>query len=133
MHDPTISSAGDDGSRLGSRGSVPDIPYVRIGLASGLVGMLCCVGPTILALTGVLTASVAADLANDLYGSYAWYFRGAGLLVALGLAAVTLRSRHACNIRGAMSARRKLGLMLGVAIATYAVLYAVTTWLGSFA
>ena len=131
MRDPTTSSADDD--TLEARESEPDIPYVEIGLTSGIVGMLCCVGPTVLALTGILTASAAVDLANDLYGSYAWYFRGAGLVVAIGLAAWALRRRRACTIRGAMSARRKLGLMLGVAVATYALLYAVTTWLGTLA
>src|SRR4051812_20350503 len=35
------------------------LPVWRIGLAGGLVGILCCVGPTVLALLGVVSAGTA--------------------------------------------------------------------------
>jgi hypothetical protein len=110
-----------------------DLPVARIGIVAGIVGMLCCVGPTVLALVGVISAAAAADLANGLYGDYAWYFRSAGLLVGAGLVAHVLRKRGACSIRGVMSTRRKIGFTLLVAVGSYGVLYALTTWLGSFA
>jgi hypothetical protein len=57
---------------------------VRIGLAGGLVGMLCCVGPTVLLV-------------------------------------------------GAKAARWRLALVAGVAVATYGVLYGLTTLAGALA
>jgi hypothetical protein len=91
-----------------ARRTRPGLPAVRIGLAAGITGMLCCVGPTVLALIGVVSAGTAFVWATDLYHGYGWWFRGGGLLLLVGLA-------------------------VGVAVATYALLYAVTTSLGTFA
>jgi len=111
----------------------PPIPYARIGIVAGLFGILCCVGPVVLALVGALSAAAAADLAYDLYGGYAWYFRGAGLLVGALLVVYALRKRNACDIRGVKAVKGKIALALVVALVTYAILYAVTTWLGKLA
>ena len=43
------------------------LPVWRIGLTGGLVGIACCVGPTMLALLGVVSAGTAFVWANDLY------------------------------------------------------------------
>ncbi len=109
------------------------LPVVRIGIVAGTAGMLCCVGPTVLALIGVLSATTALDLANGLYGSYAWYFRGFGLLVALALIAHVLKRRSSCNLAGVRSASGNIALTLTIGVGAYAFLYALTTWLGSFA
>ncbi|HEX5403026.1 MAG TPA: hypothetical protein VFX16_12070 [Pseudonocardiaceae bacterium] len=109
------------------------LPAVRIGLLGGLVGMLCCVGPTVLALLGVLGAGTAYAWAEDLYGGYAWWFRLAGLAVTGGLVILTLRRRQACSLAGARAARWRLLLITGMAVATYVVLYAVTTLAGQLA
>lgn len=53
------------------------MPAVRIGL----VGMTCCVGPTVLALVGVVGAGTAYAWAERLDGGYAWWFRLGGLVV----------------------------------------------------
>lgn len=45
----------------------------------------CCVGPTVLALLGVISGATALVWATDLYDGYAWWFRGAGLLVLAAL------------------------------------------------
>lgn len=95
--------------------------------------MLCCVGPTVLALLGVVGAGTAYAWAEDLYGGYAWWFRLVGLAVTVGLAVWALRRRRACSLAGARVARWRLLLVAGVAVATYLVLYATTTLAGHLA
>jgi hypothetical protein len=109
------------------------LPAIRIGLAAGITGLLCCVGPTVLALLGVVSAGTAFVWATDLYAGYAWWFRAGGLLLLAGLLVWSLRRRSQCSLGGVRKTWRRLVLALGVAVATYAVLYAVTTWLGTFA
>lgn len=113
--------------------SAKGLPSIRIGIAAGLAGILCCVGPTVLALLGVVSAGTAFVWANDLYDNYAWFFRLGGLLLLGGLVGWTLRHRNQCSLRGAKANRKKIVIALGVAVGTYAALYAVTTWLGTFA
>lgn len=106
---------------------------MRIGVAAGLVGLVCCVGPTVLALLGVLSAGTDYLWANDLYAGYGWLFRGAGLLLLAALAGWSLRRRGQCRLAGARRAQIDLAVALVVAFGTYAALYAATTWLGTFA
>lgn len=115
----------------GERGSIRPLPVGRIGLLGGLVGMLCCVGPTVLALVGVLSAGTAFAWATALYDGGAWWFRLGGLAV-LGLVVWrSLRRRDQCQLAGVRALRWRLLAVLGVAVATYALLYGVTTWLGT--
>ncbi len=109
------------------------LPSVRIGLLAGLTGILCCVGPTVLAMLGLVSAGTAYVWANDLYDGYAWLFRAAAVLVLVGLVTWSLRRRNQCSIAGARRVWPKLLLTLGVAVGTYAALYALTTWLGTLA
>lgn len=109
------------------------LPVWRVGLAGGVVGILCCVGPVVLALLGVVGAGTAFVWATDLYDGYAWWFRAAGLLVMAVLVYVALRRRDQCSLRGVAAVRTRLLFMLAVAVVTYASLYALTTWLGAFA
>ena len=113
--------------------STPPLPAVRIGVLAGLTGILCCVGPTVLALVGVVGAGTAYAWANTLYDGYAWFFRLAGLLVLGGLVAWSLKRRNQCTLSGARRVWPKLTMSLGIAVLTYALLYALTTWLGTFA
>jgi len=105
----------------------------KIGLTGGLVGILCCVGPTMLALLGVVSAGTAFVWATDLYDGYAWWFRLAGLLVLVGLVWVALRRRQSCSVAGLRRVRWRLLAVLGIASFTYVALYGLTTWLGTFA
>lgn len=109
------------------------LPAARIGLVAGAVGMLCCLGPTVLALVGAVGAATAYTWANDLYNGYNWWFRLGGLVVAAGLVVWALRRRNACNLGGARAARSKIVLTLAVAVVTYAAIYGLTTWAGTFA
>lgn len=110
-----------------------DLPIWRVGLLGGVVGVHCCVGPTVLALFGVVAAGTAFVWANTLYDGYAWWFRLTGLGLMALLVYVSLRKRGQCSLRGAVSVRGQLLAMLAVATGTYVALYAVTTWLGTFA
>lgn len=119
------------GVRAGTRAG--GLPAIRIGLAAGITGLLCCVGPTVLALLGVVSAGTAFVWASDLYDGYAWWFRAGGLLLLIVLVVWWMRRRDECSLGGVRRTWPRLLLALGVAVATYAALYAVTTWLGTFA
>lgn len=116
-----------------TRSTQKEVPGTRIGIVAGLTGILCCVGPTVLALLGIVSAGTAYTMANDLYDGYAWWFRLAGLGVLVGLVAWILKRRNQCNLGGVRSNWKKLAIALGAAVATYVILYGVTTWLGTFA
>ncbi len=107
------------------------LPVWRVGIAGGVVGVLCCVGPTVLALIGVVSAGTAFVWATNLYNNDAWWFRLAGLAVTGVLVGVALRRRKQCSIAGVRKLRWRLLAMVGVAVATYGILYGVTTWLGN--
>jgi hypothetical protein len=109
------------------------LPSLRIGFAAGLTGMLCCVAPTALALIGVVSAGTAYVWAIELYDGYAWAFRAAGVLLLVGLVIWSLKRRRQCSLAGARRIWPWLVLTLGFAVGTYAALYALTTWLGTFA
>lgn len=109
------------------------LPSIRIGLVAGVTGLMCCVGPSVLALIGVLSAGTAFTWATDLYDGYAWLFRIGGLVVLAGLLWWSLRRRDQCSIAGVRRTWPRLVVALGVAVATYLILYGVTTWLGRFA
>lgn len=114
-------------------GPTGPLPVTRIGVMAGLTGILCCVGPTVLGLFGVVSAGTAFVWATDLYDGYAWWFRGAGLLVLVGLVTWALRRRDRCNLAGVRAVWPRLLATLGVAVLTYVALYALTTWLGTLA
>jgi hypothetical protein len=109
------------------------LPVWRIGLAGGLVGILCCVGPTVLALLGLVSAGTAFVWATDLYDGYAWWFRLGGLAVLVGLVWLSLRRRNQCSVAGMRRWRWRLLTVLGIAAGTYGALYGLTTWLGTLA
>lgn len=97
-------------------------------MAGGLVGMVCCVGPTVLALLGVVSAGTAFVWATDLYAGYRWWFRLAGLAVVAVLVWAALRRRDQCSLAGARAVRWRLLAIAVSAVVTYVVLYNVTTW-----
>jgi len=111
------------------RQRVRGLPAWRVGLLGGLTGMLCCVGPTLLALFGVISAGTAYSWAVNLYGGYTWWFRAAGLALIGVVLVMLLRRRGQCSVRGMRSNRRAIVVVL-LATLTYLVLYAVTTGLG---
>lgn len=65
--------------------------------------------------------------------NYAWWFRFGGLAVLGVLGWWSLWRRNQCSIAGVRRWRWRLLAVLGLAVATYLGLYAVTTWLGTLA
>jgi hypothetical protein len=109
------------------------LPMWRIGITGGVVGILCCAGPTVLALFGIISATTALAWANNLYGNYAWWFRLGGLGALALLVWIALRRRNQCSIGAIRRLRWRLATVLAIATGTYVLLYAVTTWLERFA
>jgi hypothetical protein len=129
----TATSATEELRRSHRRTRTDRLPVWRMGLASGLVGILCCVGPTVLALLGLVSAGTAFVWATSLYDNYAWWFRLAGLAVLVGLVWWSLRRRNQCSVAGIRRWRWRLLGVLAIALGTYVALYVLTTWLGTFA
>lgn len=109
------------------------LPALRIGVVGGVTAIMCCVGPTVLALIGVIGAATAFSWATTLYDQYTWWFRLGGLLVMAGLIIVSLRRRNQCSLAGARRQWRALTITLAAALTTYVVLYVATTVLGNIA
>lgn len=107
------------------------VPVWRIGTLSGLVGMLCCVGPTVLALLGMVSAGTAYTWATNLYGDGAWWFRLAALGALTGLIWFALHQRNQCSVTGVRHQWRRLTAVLLLAVGTYAALHGITTSLGT--
>ncbi|MFC7344764.1 hypothetical protein [Saccharopolyspora griseoalba] len=126
-------SGGQWSPRMSGGADATRLPVWRIGLTGGLVGILCCVGPTVLALLGVISAGTAFAWATDLYDGYAWWFRLGGLAVLALLVWWALRRRDQCSIAGVRRWKWRLAGVLGIAVATYLALFALTTWLGTLA
>lgn len=104
-----------------------------LGGLAGLVGISCCVTPTVLALLGLSSVSFALSLGTTLYEQYGWYFRGAaGVLAFVGILGL-LRRRRACTLRGAGGQWRLIVTVAIAMIAVYVVLYGLTTWLARLA
>jgi len=127
LDDPTVHTPGP-----AAHSDRSTAPIVRIGLVSGLVGMLCCVGPTILAAVGIISAGTAFTAAERLYGGYAWWFRLAALTLAV-LLVRRARRRGRCAATPGQHPARPWLMVLGSGVGTYLALYAVTTALGALA
>ncbi|MBA3743844.1 MAG: hypothetical protein H0X00_13175 [Sporichthya sp.] len=111
----------------------PAPPRWRIGVLAGLTAIMCCVGPTVLAALGIVSAATASTWGNDLYDGYAWWFRLAGVAVLAGLVAYSLHRQRSCSLAGVRRVRGRLVALAAVAATTYGLLYAFTSWLERFA
>ncbi len=101
-----------------------------------VVASLCCLTPVIIVLFGLGSVSLAASLADTLYGTYAWAFRIAGLaLLALSLVWYLRREKGICTIDEAKRRRNEIlnivGIVLTVGVVGYFVwLYIVVEYAG---
>jgi hypothetical protein len=102
---------------------------VAAGLIAGIIGIGCCVGPAVVALTGITSAAVAIDTANSLYSQWGWAFKLAGFGAGGVAIAFALGSRRRCRTRPLGISRYALIVVI-TGLATYGTLYGVTTWLG---
>lgn len=99
---------------------------------------LCCLSPVILVLLGLSTVSFASSLADTLYGDYAWYFRGAGLvLLTIALIYYFRRKKGICTIDEVKRRRNEIinivAITLIASILGYLFfLYVVVHYIGVF-
>lgn len=100
---------------------------------SGLIGIGCCVYPVALVLLGLSSAAAAVDLATVLFEEWGWAFKSAGAASALAALWIQRRRARACPVDARPSLLRNALWILAIAVATYAVFYGLTTWLGSIA
>jgi len=111
--------------------------WAAIG-GSAIVASLCCLTPLVLVLLGISTVSFAGSLADTLYGSYKWVFRGVGLLT-LALALVFyFRGQGVCTLDDVKRQRNEiinkvlLALIIGVimyVIFLYVIVHYAGVWL----
>jgi len=93
-----------------------------------LVASLYCLTPVIIVLFGLGSVSIAASLADTLYGTYAWAFRIAGLvLLALSIIWYLRREKGICTIDEAKRRRNEVLNVVGVVLTAGVVGYFV--WL----
>jgi hypothetical protein len=103
-----------------------------------LVASLCCLSPVILVLLGISTVSFASSLADTLYGTYKWYFRGLGLLsLVVALVVYFRRVEGVCTFDDAIRRRNeiinKVALALIAGVLGYLFfLYVVVHYIGVF-
>ena len=130
---PPPSDAGEE--RTGEddvRGGLTTRRGVLGGIAAGLIAIGCCAGPTAAALLGIISASSAISLANNLYGHWDWAFLLAGTLTAAAVMLRTRRRARSCSL--APGRHRRFVLIVAVSgLASYGALYAATTALGHLA
>ena len=104
-----------------------------LGAIGGLIGISCCVYPVALVLFGLSSAAAAVDLGNALFDEWGWAFRSAGGAFAVAAVAIQRRRARACAVESRPSLARTAFVVSAAAVATYALVYAFTTWLGSLA
>jgi amino acid transporter len=124
-----IINASENKLKLGDLIKVTSIPV--------LIASLCCLSPVILLSLGVVSLSVASELANVFYGTYKWAFRAVGLIALIVAFVFYLRRQGVCTIDEARKRRNeilnKLALTLIVAVIGYIFfLYVVVEYIGKF-
>ncbi|MBI2239147.1 MAG: hypothetical protein HYU54_11580 [Actinobacteria bacterium] len=86
-----------------------------------------------LVLFGISSAASAISLGRYLYGTWGWAFRAAGVAFAVAALAVQRRRARSCPAARLPDMWRTAAWLLGSGLATYGILYLVTTGLGNLA
>lgn len=103
-----------------------------------IVASLCCLTPVIIVLFGLGSVSLAASLADTLYGDYKWVFRIVGLvLLALSLIWYLRREKGICTLDEAKRRRNEIfnlvGIIFAVGVVGYFIwLYVVVEYAGKW-
>ena len=93
-----------------------------------IVASLCCLTPVIIVLFGLGSVSLAASLADTLYGTYKWVFRIVGLmLLILSVIWYLRREKGICTIDEAKRRKNEILNIVGIALTVGVVGYFV--WL----
>jgi hypothetical protein len=130
---PMVRSTETDPARVGTPPAVRSRRSALLGAIAGLIGIGCCVYPLALVLLGLSSAAVAVDLANVLFDEWGWAFKSAGMAFALAGLWIQRRRARACPVDARPTLTRNALWIAAAGVATYAVFYAFTTWLGGLA
>jgi amino acid transporter len=108
------------------------ISSVPVFLAS-----LCCLSPVLLLSFGFVSLTVASELADVLYGTYKWVFRGVGLVALCVIFVMYLRRTGVCTLDEVKKRRQeiinKAIILITVSILGYVFfLYVVVHYIGVF-
>ena len=105
---------------------------------TAFIAGLCCFTPLVLVMLGLSSVAFATSLADTLYGTYKWIFRGVALLLLLGAIFWYLRMKeNVCTFDDFKRKRRKIinlvliSLILGILIYIF-WLYVVVHYVGVF-
>ncbi len=107
----------------------------KIASIPALIASLCCLSPIILFSLGIVSASVAGELADLFYGKYKWVFRAVGLAALLVAFYYYMKRQNVCTVDDVVKRRNeilnKLAILLIVAILLYIfILYFVLHYIG---
>ena len=110
---------------------------------TAFIAGLCCFSPLVLVMLGLSSVAFASSLANTLYGSYKWIFRGVALLLLLGAIFWYIRKKeNVCSFEDFKRKRNKIinfvliAIILGVLLYLfwlYVVVHFVGVWYGVWA
>lgn len=105
-----------------------------------VMASLCCLAPIVIVLFGLGSISLAASLADTLYGEYKWVFRGVGLvLLTLSVVWYLRREKGICTIDEAKKRRNEIINIFAIAFTAgivgyilflYVVVEYAGMWLG---
>jgi hypothetical protein len=109
---------------------------------SAAIASLCCLTPLVLVMFGLSSVAFAASLADTLYGTYKWAFRGVGLLLLIITIVIYFRKQGVCTLDQAKRRRNEiinktlLALAIGVLayiFFLYVVVHYAGVWYGIWA
>jgi hypothetical protein len=101
------------------------------------IASLCCLSPIILLSLGIVSVSVAGELADVFYGTYKWVFRAVGFIALFVAFYFYMRREGVCTFDEAIKRRNeilnKLALTLIIGALGYVFfLYVVVHYVGVF-
>ena len=81
---------------------------LQVAGVPAVIASLCCLSPIILFSLGVVSLSVASELADVFYGEYMWVFRGAGIIALIIFVVFYLRKQKVCTFDDAVRRRNEV-------------------------
>ena len=103
---------------------------IKIGVASGIISLLCCVSPIFLVLLGLSSITGAIALGNFMFDNYKTYFISASILFFVGATIFKLKRKNQCSVSGIRKNQNMIITSAIIFVITYIFLYYFTTMLG---